>query len=72
MATSKLFTPRVANLRSDTFVGAPARPEVEPTFAATSGGEACNPLTFGGANGEKEMPLQKKLIVSKSRNEFDY
>ena len=47
-------------------------PSGVPTFAAASGGEACNPLSLGGGHQVKEMPLPRKQIVSKSRNEFDY
>ena len=72
MAASKLFTPAVKNPRSDMFVGVPARPEVDPSFEATSGGEACYPLALGAANQTRKMPLQDRRIVSRSQEDFDY
>lgn len=72
MATSKLFNPQVRALAGDMFVNPPITPEVGPSFEATSGGEAPNPLSFSGASQAKSLKLQPKRIVSKAREPFDY
>ena len=72
MAISKLFNPKVGALAGEMFVSPPISPEVGPSFEATSGGEACNPLTFSGADQGKSLKLSPKRIVSKAREPFDY
>lgn len=72
MATSKLFNPTIKAMGNDMFVGPPIRPELDPSFEATSGGEACYPLSLGAANPTKKLPLADKRIVSRSQEDFDY
>lgn len=81
MATSKLFNPVVSEAKSDSsyaaepadmFVNVPIHPEVRIFDGPTSGGEACYPLSLRPVRQDSETKWQKRQVVTKARDAFDY
>lgn len=81
MSASKLFTPVLRRAqgtqiqeteRMGQFLNPPTHPEIPFFSGPASGGEACYPLSLGGAKGTSTKPNKTRPISAQSQETFKY